>query len=144
MMRLKEKDVKEIIETNLMGPIYCSQAFSRGMIKNRKGSIVHIGSVVGLEGNIGQTVYSSSKAGLVGLMKSMAKEYGGYGINVNMIAPGYIQTEMTKDIDESAILSRIALKRFGTPQEVADAVSFIVDAKYITGQVLSIDGGLRL
>ncbi|KAI8979747.1 3-ketoacyl-reductase [Mycotypha africana] len=152
LIQLKDRDLQETINTNLLGTIRLTQHVSRSMIKNRKGGcIINIASVVGgvFGGNIGQTVYSASKAGIVGFTKSAAKELGAYQIRVNAIAPGFIDTDMTKSLlqDESKrekLLSSIPLKRFGTVEDVSLAALFIAQSMYMHGQVLTIDGGLTL
>ncbi|MBN3290311.1 CBR4 reductase, partial [Polypterus senegalus] len=115
----------------------------RGMLQ-QGGSIVNIGSIVGLKGNIGQSVYSASKAGLVGFTRSLAKEVAAKNIRVNLVAPGFIKTDMTIGMNEAEVKKAIPLGRFGDPDEVAQAVVFLLKSPYITGQVLVVDGGLQL
>jgi 3-oxoacyl-[acyl-carrier protein] reductase len=147
IMRLGEADWDSVMNVNLKGSFLCTKAASRLMMKKRWGRIVNISSVVGVMGNAGQANYSASKAGLIGLTKSSAKELAARNITVNAVAPGFIQTEMTENLPESArdgYLSIIPLKRPGTPGDVAGVVSFLVsdDAEYVTGQVIHCDGGM--
>lgn len=147
MLRLEERDWDLVMAVNLKSAFLCTKAASRVMMKNRWGRIINMSSVVGVMGNAGQANYSASKAGLIGLTKSAAKELGSRNITVNAIAPGFIQTEMTENLPQAAkdgFLSLIPLKRPGTPQDVAKVVSFLAsdDAEYITGQVIHCDGGM--
>jgi 3-oxoacyl-[acyl-carrier protein] reductase len=149
IMRLSEEDWHTVIDTNLGGAFFTCRALSRPMLKRRTGAIVNISSIVGVHGNAGQTNYAASKAGLIGLTKSLAKELGGRGIRVNAIAPGYIATELTDALPEearSAILGNTPLGRLGEPEDVARAVRFLVSdaAGFITGDVLAVDGGLGI
>ncbi|OGC88245.1 MAG: 3-oxoacyl-[acyl-carrier-protein] reductase [candidate division Zixibacteria bacterium RBG_16_48_11] len=149
LVRMSEQDWDAVIDTNLKGAFNCIKAVARGMMKNRNGKIVNVSSVVGLMGNPGQANYCASKAGLIGLTKSAAKELASRNITVNAIAPGFIDTEMTKvlsDQAKNAMLSLVPLHKAGTPQDVASLVSFLVSdqASYITGQVIRIDGGLLM
>jgi 3-oxoacyl-[acyl-carrier protein] reductase len=149
IMRLSEEDWHAVIDTNLGGAFFTCRALSRPMLKRRTGAIVNISSIVGVHGNAGQTNYAASKAGLIGLTKSLAKELGGRGIRVNAIAPGYIATELTDALPEearSAILGNTPLGRLGEPDDVARAVRFLVSdaAGFITGDVLAVDGGLGI
>jgi 3-oxoacyl-[acyl-carrier protein] reductase len=146
-IRLSEQEWDAVLEVNLKGAFFCAQKALQRMIKYRAGYMVNISSVVGLHGNPGQVNYAASKAGLIAMTKTLAQEYGGRGILVNAIAPGFIQTAMTDRLPEQArtqALSRIALKRFGTPHDVAAAVSFLTSgsADYITGQILEVSGGM--
>jgi 3-oxoacyl-[acyl-carrier protein] reductase len=147
IMKLGVDDWRAVIDTNLGGAFFCCQAVSRPMLKRRRGAIVTLSSIVGVHGNHGQTNYAASKAGLIGLTKSLAKELGARGIRVNAIAPGYIATELTDALPEparEAILAGTPLGRLGEPADVARAVRFLVsdDAAFITGDVLAVDGGL--
>jgi 3-oxoacyl-[acyl-carrier protein] reductase len=149
MIRMDEKDWDMVLDINLKGAFLVSKAAAKVMMKQRYGRIVNISSVVGVIGNAGQANYSASKAGLIGLTMSSAKELAGRGITVNAVAPGFIETEMTAVLPEAAreqLLSKVALKRPGTPADIAQAVAFLAsdDASYITGQVLAIDGGLAI
>jgi 3-oxoacyl-[acyl-carrier protein] reductase len=149
LLRLKEEDWDSVIAVNLKGVFNLSKAVIRNMINNRFGRIVNIASVVGLMGNVGQTNYSASKAGVIGFTKSLAREVAARGITVNAIAPGYITTAMTEGLPEAvknAFVEIIPMKRFGTPDEVANGVKFFLseEASYITGQVLSINGGMLM
>ncbi|UCG35894.1 MAG: 3-oxoacyl-[acyl-carrier-protein] reductase [Candidatus Omnitrophota bacterium] len=146
-LRLSESDWDKVLTVNLKGAFNCTKAVSRLMVKQRYGRIINISSVIGLMGNVGQANYAASKAGLIGLTKSLAKELGTRSVTVNAIAPGYIQTAMTDALDEKVkeeMFKRIPLGRFGQPSDVAKAVTFLAssEADYITGQVLVIDGGL--
>jgi 3-oxoacyl-[acyl-carrier protein] reductase len=147
LMRMDEKDWDAVIAVNLKGTFNCIKAVTRSMVKQRSGKIINMASVVGVMGNAGQANYSASKAGVIGLTKSAAKELGGRGIQVNAIAPGYIETDMTKDLPpaaKEAFLTIIPLKRPGLPQDVADAALFLSSplSDYISGQVLHVDGGM--
>jgi 3-oxoacyl-[acyl-carrier protein] reductase len=145
LMRMKTEDRQEVINLNLTGVFLCTRAVTRPMLKQRSGRIINITSVVGLMGNAGQANYAAAKAGVVGLTRSSAKEMASRGITVNAVAPGFIATDMTKDLEADAILSAIPLGRFGSPDQVAGAVRFLAAdpaAAYITGQVLQVDGGM--
>lgn len=147
LMRISEEDFDKVIEVNLKSVFNMTKAVQRTMLKQRKGSIINMSSVVGVKGNAGQTNYAASKAGVIGFTKSVAIELGSRDIRCNAIAPGFIQTEMTEKLDESAIkgwAAMIPLKRGGTPEDVANACVFLASdlSSYITGQVLNVDGGM--
>ncbi len=145
MMRMKDEDWQRVIDTNLSGAFYMLRAASKVMMKQRSGSIVNITSISGIYGNPGQANYSASKAGMIGLTKSAAKELASRNITVNAVAPGFITTDMTEGFDGEKIAEHIPLKRLGTPEDIAHAVVFLVTSgNYITGQVLQVDGGLVL
>jgi 3-oxoacyl-[acyl-carrier protein] reductase len=149
MIRMKDEDWDNVININLKGSFLCTRAVAKVMMKKRSGSIVNISSVVGLMGNLGQVNYSASKAGLIGLTKSSAKELAPRGITVNAIAPGFIETEMTQKLTEQvreSYLKVIPLNDFGSPEDVANAVAFLAseEARYITGEVIRVDGGMRM
>ena len=148
-MRMKESDWDQVMSTNLKGVFNCSKALIRGMIKRKTGKIINITSVVGLSGNIGQTNYAASKAGVIGFTKSLALELASRNIQVNAIAPGYIGTDMTDNIPENVkeeMIKKIPAGKIGRPEDIAKAVLFLAseDADYITGQVLSVNGGMYL
>ncbi|CAI8174438.1 MAG: 3-oxoacyl-[acyl-carrier-protein] reductase [Prochlorococcus sp.] len=145
LMRMKTEDWQAVINLNLNGVFLCTRAVARPMLKQKSGRIINITSVVGLMGNAGQANYAAAKAGVVGLTQSSAKEFASRGITVNAVAPGFIATDMTKDLNAEAILAAIPLGSFGTPEQVAGAVRFLASdpaAAYITGQVLQVDGGM--
>ena len=149
LMRMKEEDFKQVIDTNLVGTFNVTKNVISYMMKARNGRIINISSVVGISGNAGQTNYAASKAGIIGFTKSLAKEVASRNITVNAVAPGFIETQMTavlkEDIKEE-IAKKIPLKRMGTPQDVANVVKFLAssDSSYITGQVIHIDGGMLM
>ncbi|SCX02356.1 3-oxoacyl-[acyl-carrier-protein] reductase [Lachnospiraceae bacterium YSD2013] len=148
LLRMSDKDISDVLNTNLKSAFYTTKAVLRDMMKNRRGKIINITSIVGITGNAGQSNYAASKAGLIGFTKSVADEYGSKGICVNAVAPGFIETEMTEKLPEevkAAYLERIGLKRFGAPEDVANVVKFLAspDSDYITGQVIEVTGGMR-
>ena len=149
MMRIKDDDWKKIIDTNLSSAFYLCKAAVSGMMKNRRGRIINIGSVVGSIGAIGNAHYSASKAALLGFTKSLALEVGSRGITVNNIAPGYITTDMTKDIKSElseALMNKIPMNRFGSPEDVAKVALFLASesGSYITGQTIHVNGGMHM
>ena len=147
LMRMKDEDFAKVLDTNLKGVFYCTKAVSKLMMKKRAGRIINMASVVGLVGNAGQTNYAAAKAGVIGFSKSAAKELASRGITVNVVAPGFIGTDMTAGLPESVkekMLTDIPLGRMGEPEDVASAVLFLASdqASYITGQVVNVDGGM--
>ena len=147
ILRMSNKDWDDVINTNLKGTFIGCKFVSKHMIKQKYGKIINISSVVGRIGNKGQVNYVASKAGIDGITKTLSKELGSRGINVNSIAPGYIETNMTNSLPDSIkdnLYSKISLKRFGAPEEVASLVNFLIseEATYITGQVINLDGGM--
>ena len=147
LMRMKDEDFAKVLNTNLKGVFYCTKAVSKLMMKKRSGRIVNMASVVGLVGNAGQTNYAAAKAGVIGFSKSAARELASRGITVNVVAPGFIGTDMTAGLPESVkekMLTDIPLGRMGEAEDVANAVLFLASeqASYITGQVVNVDGGM--
>lgn len=149
LLRMSVEEFDEVIATNLRSAYLCTKAAMRGMLRARWGRVISVASVAGIVGNPGQANYAASKAGMIGFSKSIAKEVGSRGITVNVVAPGFIETDLTDVLGEdvkSTILDSISLGRFGNTEEVAAAVGFLASdqASYITGQVISVDGGLAL
>jgi 3-oxoacyl-[acyl-carrier protein] reductase len=147
IMRMSEADWEAVLNTNLKGAFLFTQAFSRAFLKQRSGRIINISSVIGLIGNAGQCNYAASKAGLLGLTKAVAKEFGSRGVTVNALAPGFIETDMTGALSaemKAELLQRIPLRTLGRPEDVAEGALFLAGpgARYVTGQVLAIDGGM--
>lgn len=149
LMKMSEEDFDKVIETNLKGTFNTIRFASRQMLKQRSGRIINMSSVVGIAGNAGQANYASSKAGVIGLTKAVARELASRGITVNAIAPGFIETEMTavlSDAVREASVAQIPLGRFGKPEDIAKTAAFLAsdDAGYITGQVIQVDGGMAI
>jgi 3-oxoacyl-[acyl-carrier protein] reductase len=147
LIRMKDEDWERVIAINLTGAFYCSKAVVKPMMTQRSGKIINISSVVGITGNAGQANYSASKAGLIGLTKSLAKELGSRNILVNAVAPGFVESDMTAKLNEEQkkkLFEQIPLKRIAKPDEIAGVVKFLAspDADYITGQVIAVDGGI--
>lgn len=147
LMRMKEEEWDSVINTNLKGVFLCTKSVTRPMMKQRKGRIINVASVVGVVGNAGQANYVAAKAGVIGLTKTTAKEFASRGITVNAVAPGFISSDMTDTLPEdvkNAMLSQIPLARFGDSEDVAKVVAFLAssDSAYMTGQTLCIDGGM--
>ena len=149
LLRMKDEDWQAILDTNLTSVFRSCKAAMRGMMKARKGRIVNIASVIGVTGNAGQANYAAAKAGIIAFSKSLAKEIGSRGVTVNVVAPGYIATDMTRDLPEDAkqaLMSQIALGRLGEPADIARAVAFLAGpaAAYITGETLHVNGGMYM
>lgn len=147
LMRMSGEDWDAVLDTNLKGAFLITKAFNRAMLKQRAGRIINISSVVGLMGNAGQANYAASKAGLIGFTQSCAREFASRGVTVNAIAPGFIETDMTAALNETAraeLLKRIPLGRFGQGEDIADAALYLAGpaGRYVTGQVLTVDGGM--
>lgn len=148
-IQMQPSDFTRVIDTNLNGVFYCAQAaFKTAMMRQKRGRIVNIASIIGQIGNPGQANYAAAKAGVIGLTKSLAKEFGSKGITVNAVCPGFIESDMTRELtNKEAYLATIPLKRFGTPEEVAGLVRFLATdpaAAYMTGHCLNVDGGLAI
>jgi 3-oxoacyl-[acyl-carrier protein] reductase len=142
-MRMSSENWEAVINTNLNSAFYVSSPVVKLMVKQRSGSIINMSSIVGVYGNAGQANYAAAKAGLIGLTKSLAKELASRNVRVNAIAPGFIETDMTKDLPLEGMAEHIPMKRLGQPADIAKAVKFLAeDAAYVTGQVLQVDGGL--
>lgn len=148
VMMMKPNDFTDVINLNLNGVFYASQAaFMGSMMGQKRGRIINVASIVGQIGNPGQANYAAAKGGVIGMTRAMAKEMGGRGVNVNAVCPGFIDSDMTADLDKTAILPNIPLKRFGTPEEVAGLVKFLAldpAAGYMTGHCINVDGGLAI
>ncbi|GAJ11545.1 unnamed protein product, partial [marine sediment metagenome] len=147
LMRMSEEDWDKVLSVNLKSVFLCTRAVLRHMMKQRRGRIISISSIVGITGNPGQANYAAAKAGIIGFTKTIAKEVGSRGITVNAIAPGFIDTKMTQQLAENQrqeLMKRIPLGSLGTPRDVAEAVAFLAseEARYISGQVLGVDGGM--
>ena len=147
IIRMSEQDFDDVINTNLKGAFICTKSVARVMIKQKSGKIINVSSVVGITGNAGQSNYAAAKAGIIGFTKSMAKELAKRGINVNAVAPGFIETDMTSKLPEKVkeeFVNNIPLMRTGKPEDVAKAVLFLASeySDYITGQIINIDGGM--
>ena len=149
LLKMSEKDFDDVVATNLKGVFNCTKAVTRLMMKQHSGKIVNMSSVVGITGNAGQANYSAAKAGIIGFTKSAAKEFAPRGINVNAVAPGFIETDMTDAIPEKIktdLIGKIPMGRIGDPEDIANVVLFLVseDSAYITGQVVCVDGGMTM
>ena len=147
LLRMSEEDFDAVLDTNLKGCFLFSKACASIMMKQRSGKIINIASIVGIQGNAGQANYAASKAGIIGFTKSLAKELGSRGINVNAVAPGFVETDMTdvlSDKVKESLMNLIPLKRTAKPEDIANAIGFLASEKadYITGQVLTVDGGM--
>ena len=147
MLKMTQEDFEKVLKVNLTGAFNMTQAVLKPMSKARSGAIINISSVVGLVGNVGQANYAASKAGLIGFSKSVAREVAGRGVRVNVVAPGFIESDMTDAIPDKlkdAMLAQIPMKRIGKPEEVAEVVAFLAKQEYLTGQVLAIAGGMTM
>ena len=149
VMRMSDADFEEVINANLTGAFRVARRATKGLLKLKRGRLIFIGSVVGLSGSAGQVNYSASKAGLVGMARSFARELGSRGITANVVAPGFVETDMTATLDEKRrdeIAKSVPLQRFCSPEEIADVVTFLASpqASYITGAVIPVDGGLGM
>lgn len=149
ILRMKEEDFDSVIDINLKGVFNCMKSITPIMVRQKHGKIINISSVVGVSGNAGQVNYAASKAGVIGMTKSLAKEVGSRGINVNAVAPGFIETDMTNELGDKfkeEAKKNIPLKRFGEPEDVAEVVAFLASesSNYVTGQVIHVDGGMLM
>lgn len=149
ILRMADEDIDEVIETNLVGALRCARRAARGMVRARRGRMIFVSSVVGALGSAGQVNYAASKAGLVGAARSLARELGGRGITVNVVAPGFVETDMTRVLGDertAEILGQVPLGRLASPREIANVVAFLAGdaAGYITGAVIPVDGGLGM
>ena len=149
ILRMKDEDWDAVLAANLSGAFYCCRAAARGMLKQRTGRIINISSIIGLHGQAGQSNYAAAKAGLIGFTKSLAQEFAPRNVTANIVAPGYIETDMTSafsDTQRDAIIDRVPMKRAGSSEDVAQAVLFLASdaAAYITGHTLTVDGGLAM
>lgn len=149
LLRMKEEDFDSVIDINLKGVFNCMKSITPIMIRQKHGKIINLSSVVGISGNAGQVNYAASKAGVIGMTKSLAKEVGSRGINVNAVAPGFIETDMTNELGDKfkeEAKKNIPLKRFGEPEDVAEVVAFLASesSNYVTGQVIHVDGGMLM
>jgi len=147
LMRMKDEDWQQVIDLNLTGVFLCTRAATKLMLKQRSGRIINISSTSGVLGNAGQTNYAAAKAGVIGFTKAVARELSSRGITVNAVAPGFIDTDMTKDLKLDGVLAQIPLGRVGKPEEIAGTVRFLATdpaAAYITGQVICVDGGMAM
>ncbi|XP_036377456.1 carbonyl reductase family member 4 [Megalops cyprinoides] len=144
LLRSRQEDMVSLLHTNLLGTMLTCRASLRSMLHSQGGAIINIGSIVGVKGHAGQCVYSATKAGLEGFTRSLAKELASRNVRVNLVAPGFIRTDMTAGLQEEQLIRGVPLGRFGEPEEVAQAVLFLLETPYVTGQVLMVDGGLRL
>ena len=149
VMRMSDEDFQTVVDTNLTGAFRCARAVTRGMLKQKSGRIIFVGSVVGMLGSAGQVNYAATKSGLIGMARSFARELGSRGITSNVVAPGFVDTDMTSVLDDkrkAEIISAIPLARFSTPEEIAGVVAFLASpaAAYISGAVIPVDGGLGM
>lgn len=149
LLRMKDEEWEKVIKTNLTGTFNCTKAVIKGMVKNREGRVINIASVVGVMGNVGQANYAASKAGIIGFTKSVAREYANRGITANAVAPGFIETVMTRALTDevrNVLIGQIPMGRLGMPEDVANVVRFLAsdEAAYITGQVIHVNGGMYM